>query len=110
MFASNILLAADQAVSEWAKRGIAVVVITFATLLHTFFPKTGVRLMNLLGSIKVIVLLFIVVTGWVVLSGKVDNVPDPRASFRAPFAGSTTSSSQYATALFKVLNSFSGYV
>ena len=85
-------------------------IITFVTLLHTFFPKTGVRLMNLLGSIKIIVLLFVVTTGWVVLSGKVDKVPDPGASFRAPFAGSATSSNLYATALFKVLNSFSGYV
>ncbi len=84
--------------------------ITFVTFLHTFFPKTGVRLMNLLGSIKIIVLLIIVTTGWAVLSGKSDNVPDPLASFRDPLRGSVTSSNAYATALFKVLNSFSGYV
>ncbi len=96
--------------TEWAKRGIAIIIITFVTLLHTFLPKWGVRLMNLLGSIKVIVLLFIVVTGWVVLSGKVDDIRDPRASFRNPFAGSAESSNPYATALFKVLNSYQGYV
>lgn len=66
--------------------------------------------MNVLGSIKIIVLLFIVTTGWVVLSGKVDSIPDPQASFRAPFLGSATSSNPYATALFKVLSSFQGYV
>lgn len=81
----------------------------FVTLIHTFAPKAGVWTMNVLGSIKIIVLLFVVVTGWVVLSGHVKSVPDPHASFRDAFANSSTSSSRYATALFKVLNSFSGW-
>ena len=65
--------------------------------------------MNILGSIKVFILAFIVVTGWVVLSGKVHSIPDPRASFRHSFAGSSKSGYEYATALFKVLNSYAGY-
>lgn len=64
--------------------------------------------MNVLGSIKVMLLLFIVITGWVVLSGKVDAVKDPLASFRDPFAGSARSSNPYATALFKILSSYAG--
>jgi amino acid transporter len=109
VFASNIIVAAGHTATEWAERGIAVGVIVFVTVLHTIFPGQGVQVMNLLGSVKIIILIFIVVTGWVVLSGGVSSVPDPHASFRNSFAGSVTSSGPYATALFKVLNSYTGW-
>ena len=110
IFASNILVAADRTAREWEERGIAIAVIAFVTLVHMLIPTWGVRLMNALGSLKVLVLLFVVVTGWVVLSGKVDKIPDPHASFRNSFAGSSHSGYEYATALYKVLNSYEGYV
>ncbi|KAI0835651.1 amino acid permease-domain-containing protein [Hypoxylon sp. FL0890] len=69
VFASNIIVAADSQPTEWQERGIAIAVIVFVTLIHTFIPKVGVQLMNALGWIKVIILAFIVVTGWVVLGG-----------------------------------------
>lgn len=109
MFAQYILSAAQVTVTEWAERGIAIGVIVFVTCIHTFTPKVGVWMMNAIGSIKIIILLFIVVTGWVVLSGRVSSVPDPHASFRNSFAGSSHSSSNYATALFKVINSYVGW-
>ncbi|EPE09823.1 high affinity methionine permease [Ophiostoma piceae UAMH 11346] len=109
VFASNIVIAAGRSPGEWEKRAIAIGVIVFVTLIHTLVPKTGVYLMNIIGSIKVIILLFIIVTGWVVLSGRIDAVPDPHASFRDAFSGSATSSNLYATALFKVLNSYAGW-
>ncbi|KAJ9245058.1 hypothetical protein DTO169E5_925 [Paecilomyces variotii] len=109
IFASNIVVAADREASEWEERGIAIVVIVFVTLLHTFLPKLGVRGMNFITTVKIITLLFIVVTGWVVLSGRVHRVQDPHASFRNAFAGSVHSGNVYATALFKVLNSYAGW-
>lgn len=80
----------------------------FITLLHTLLPKWGVRGMNVIGVYKIILLLFVVVTGWVVLSGKVANIPDPYRSFHHSFEGSATSSNLYAIALFKVMNSYAG--
>ncbi|BCS28762.1 uncharacterized protein APUU_70332A [Aspergillus puulaauensis] len=109
VFVSNMVLASGKEASEWEERGIAIAVISFITLVHVFLPNWGVRGMNAIGVIKVILLLFIVVTGWVVLSGRVHSVQDPYASFHNSFAGSATSSNLYATALFKVLNSFSGW-
>lgn len=91
------------------RRGIAVGVLFFVTLVHTFVPKVGVWIMNGLGSVKVIILVFIVITGFVVLGGNVNSVPDPHASFRNAFSGSSHSSYAYATALFKVLNSYTGW-
>ena len=40
---------------------------------------------------KVVILLFVVVTGWAVLAGHT-SVEDPHANFRDPFAGSSHSS------------------
>lgn len=108
IFASNILVATGQTATEWEKRGIALAVISFVTIVHTFFPRLGVRGMNFIGLIKIFTLLFIVITGWAVLSGGVSKVEDPYASFRDPFAGSATSGNLYATAFFKVLNSYAG--
>jgi solute carrier family 7 (L-type amino acid transporter), member 9/15 len=78
-----------------------------------------------LSIFKIIILLFVVISGWVVLSGKT-RVADPHANFRNAFAGSSTSSNdvsalmftderlliwswQYATAMFKVLYAYSGW-
>ncbi|RMZ76084.1 hypothetical protein DV737_g4955, partial [Chaetothyriales sp. CBS 132003] len=43
VFASNIVVAAGRSAAEWEKRGIAIAVIVFVTILHTFFPKVGVQ-------------------------------------------------------------------
>ena len=110
VFASNIVVASNRTPSEWEERGIAIALIVFVTLTHLLIPHWGVRLMNFLGSLKILVLIFVVVTGWVVLSGRIDSIPDPHASFRSSFAGSSHSGFEYATALFKVLNSYEGYV
>lgn len=108
VFASNMVVAANRTPGEWEERGIAIIVICFVTFLHTFFPGAGVRAMNVIGLIKIFTLLFIVVTGWVILGHGVKAIPDPTASFRDAFRGSATSGNLYATALFKVLNSYVG--
>lgn len=72
------------------------------------FPRLGVHGMNFFTALKLLLLLFIVVTGWVVLAGGVPTVPDPGASFRNAFAGSATSGNPYATALYKVIDSYAG--
>lgn len=108
VFASNILVAAGQPVGRWTERGIALGVIFFVTLLHGLIPKTGVLIMNSLSIFKIVILVFVVVTGWVVLSGKT-RIADPHYNFRNAFAGSSTSSNDYATATFKVLNAYAGW-
>jgi amino acid transporter len=77
--------------------------------MHTFTPNAGVGIMNLLVAIKLVILVFITITGFVVLGGDVKSVPDPHASFRDVFAGSVMSGGPYATAMFKVLNSYTGW-
>ncbi|OJA15856.1 hypothetical protein AZE42_12930, partial [Rhizopogon vesiculosus] len=108
VFASNILVAAGQVAGRWTERGIALGVIFFVTLLHGLTPKTGILFMNALSIFKIVILLFVVISGWVVLSGKT-RVADPHVNFRNAFAGSSTSSNDYATATFKVLNAYAGW-
>ncbi|ETW77742.1 amino acid transporter [Heterobasidion irregulare TC 32-1] len=93
---------------RWTERGIALGVIFFATFLHGFAPRVGVYFMNALSLLKIFILLFVVITGWVVLSGKT-RIEDPHVNFRNAFAGSSHSSNDYATATFKVLNAYAGW-
>ncbi|KAE8215132.1 hypothetical protein CF327_g1552 [Tilletia walkeri] len=108
IFATNIVAAADRKASEWEQRGIAIAVITFVTLVHGLLPNTGVRMMNVLSVIKIILLIVVCVTGWVVLGGGT-RVQDPKAAFRDAFAGSSNAPYNYATALFKIINSYAGW-
>ncbi|CDO71025.1 hypothetical protein BN946_scf184844.g29 [Trametes cinnabarina] len=108
VFAQNILITAGHTADRWVTRGIALGVIGFVTLLHGLTPRLGVWVMNGLSIFKIVILLFVVVSGWVVLSGHT-RVPDPHANFRHAFAGSSNSSNDYATATFKVLNAYAGW-
>lgn len=66
-FASNMVLAADTKVSENTSRGIAAAAMVFVGLMHGLTPKIGVKAMNVVGVLKLGIVLFIVVTGWVAL-------------------------------------------
>ncbi|KAL5504704.1 hypothetical protein ACEPAH_7367 [Sanghuangporus vaninii] len=108
VFANNILITAGVEAGRWNARGIALGVITFVTLVHGFTPKLGLWIMNAISLFKVFLLAFVIVTGWVVLGGKT-SVEDPHANFRDAFAGSSPSSGDYATAMFKVINAYAGW-
>ncbi|KAH9038786.1 amino acid transporter [Lactarius pseudohatsudake] len=107
-FTSSILVSAGKDAGIWVVRGIAIAAIVFTVTLHGFAPRWGVRLMNMLTLFKIAILMFIVVTGWVVLSGQT-RVQDPHVNFRHAFAGSSTNSNDYAAAMFKILFSYNGW-
>ncbi|KAF2770771.1 high affinity methionine permease [Teratosphaeria nubilosa] len=111
VFASYVVKAAGYTATEWEKRGIAIAVITVICIVHTIAPNAAVRFMNLLVFIKIIVLVFVAIAGWAVLGGAVskERIPDPRASFRNSFAGTTGSGYEWSIALFKVLDSYVGW-
>ncbi|KAF8889843.1 amino acid transporter [Infundibulicybe gibba] len=104
----SIIVAAGYVSNMWTERAIALSVMVFVTLLQGFAPKVGVWAMNALSLFKIFILLFIVITGWVVLASGT-RVQDPHVNFRNAFEGSSKSSNDYATAMFKVLNAFSGW-
>ncbi|KAI9570779.1 amino acid transporter [Boletus coccyginus] len=102
------LVSAGKVATNWSERGIALGVIIFVTLLHGFTPRTGVYIMNLLSIFKILILTFVVITGWVVLSGKT-RISTPQENFSNAFVGSSHSAGDYATATFKVLFTYNGW-
>ncbi|KAG9318050.1 amino acid transporter [Chiua virens] len=108
VFASNIDVSAGTVATTWSERGIAVGAISLVVLIHGLTPRIGVYIMNLLSIFKIIILLFVVITGWVVLSGS-SRIVDPGANFNDTFTGSSHNGSDYATGMFKVLFAYSGW-
>ncbi|SPO07236.1 related to MUP1 - High affinity methionine permease [Cephalotrichum gorgonifer] len=107
-FGEYILHAANVEVTRWNQRGIGLACITSAFLIHGLALKWGLRLQNLLGIIKLIIILIIVVAGWVALAGhvKLDVKPD---NFTNAFEGTTGSAYGVVTALYNVIWSYIGY-
>ncbi|KAI1341319.1 amino acid/polyamine transporter I [Xylariaceae sp. FL0016] len=113
-FGRYILAASGSTLGDgWAARGIGIACITFAVTLHATLPKWGLRLVNLLGIFKVVVLLLVVFSGFAALAGHL-RVPPP-GNFRNAFAIEVTEeyggqgAYGYATALLSIIYSYKGW-
>ncbi|KAL4902231.1 hypothetical protein BDW74DRAFT_65848 [Aspergillus multicolor] len=107
VFGQYILNAAEVEVDRWNQRGIGLACITAAFLIHGFALKWGLRLQNLLGVVKLIIIVFVIVTGWVALAGHT-KVETPH-NFSNAFEGTTGSGYGVVMALYNVIWSFIGY-
>lgn len=107
-FGQYTLLAAGYAnPTPWETRGIALAALTFACLLHTIFPKTGTRLINILGVFKIVLLLLIIFAGFAALAGHL-KVPKTD-NFSNAFVNSSTDAYNYITAINNILFTFAGW-
>jgi amino acid transporter len=75
--------------------------------LHSFLPKWGVRLSDVLGLFKLVVLLLVVLSGFVALAGKLK--VEKTDNFTDAFDGSTRDAYSYVTALLNVMYSYRGW-
>ena len=107
IFGQYILNAAQVEVNRWNQRGVGLACITTAFLVHAFALKWGLRLQNLLGMIKLIIVLIIVVAGWVALGGHL-KIEKPN-NFSNAFEGTRGSGYGIVNALYNVIWSFIGY-
>lgn len=89
VFGEYILHAARVEVTRFNQRGIGLACITAAFLIHGTALKWGLRLQNLLGVIKLFIVLLIVVSGWAALGGAL-KIDKPH-NFDNAFAGTTGS-------------------
>ncbi|CZR62138.1 related to high affinity methionine permease [Phialocephala subalpina] len=95
--------------TAWQVKGVALAGYTVATLVLIFHTKFSYHLSNGIGIIKVTLLLFIIITGFVILGGGT-KVEDPKANFRDSFAGTGTASAYGLTnALYRIIFSYGGY-
>ncbi|KAI4860411.1 amino acid transporter [Hypoxylon rubiginosum] len=95
--------------TDWQLKGVAVAAYTIASLFVILHNKYSFWLMNVLGVVKLITLIFISITGLVVLGGHVAHIPDPGANFRNAFEGTTNNGNDLAVALVNIVFSYAGY-
>ncbi|KLT39208.1 high affinity methionine permease [Cutaneotrichosporon oleaginosum] len=108
VFGEYILRAANQdAPGQWTRRLIGFAGITFCFLLHGTRLRWGLYLQNVLGTLKILILLVVVITGFVALGGHL-KVPKPN-NFSNAFEGTTASASSFCLSLYNVVWAFVGY-
>ncbi|TEA22329.1 High-affinity methionine permease [Colletotrichum sidae] len=110
VFGEYILHAANVEVDRWNQRGIGLACITSAFLIHGLALKWGLRLQNVLGTIKLFIILIIVLCGFIALGGHVKLPEEEKPhNFRNAFEGTTGSAYGVVTALYNVIWSYIGY-
>ncbi|KAI1002338.1 High-affinity methionine permease [Podosphaera aphanis] len=108
IFGEYILNAANVEVGTWNQRLVGLGCITSAFLIHGLALNWGLRLQNLLGMIKLAILLLIAFSGFAALTGHVKLAEKPD-NFHDIFQGTNGSVYGIVTALYNVIWSFSGY-
>ncbi|PFH51062.1 hypothetical protein AMATHDRAFT_143364 [Amanita thiersii Skay4041] len=106
VFGEYVLKAANKEPSRWTLRLVGFACITFALLLHGTALKWGLRLQNLLGMVKLFVLIFLIVTGFVAFGHLKVEKPN---NFKNAFDGTTASASSFCLSLYNVIWSYIGY-
>ncbi|KZZ98367.1 high affinity methionine permease [Moelleriella libera RCEF 2490] len=100
---------ANKTPSDWQMKGVAVAAYTLAVIFVLVHNKYSLWAINVLGVVKITTLVFISITGLVVLGGHVPRVPQPGANFRDAFDGTTTNGNDLSTALVSIVFAYSGY-
>ncbi|KAJ9421169.1 amino acid permease-domain-containing protein [Fusarium oxysporum] len=95
--------------SEWQMRGVAIAAYTLAVIFVIAHNKYSLWLVNFIGALKILTLVFISIAGFVVLGGNVKRIPDPGHNFRDAFAGATPNGNDLASALVSIVFSYAGY-
>ncbi|KAI1846225.1 hypothetical protein JX265_010602 [Neoarthrinium moseri] len=93
--------------AAWEQKGVAIAAYTVATLLVALHTKFSFRFTIAIGIVKVLTLVFISITGWVVLSGRT-SVANPHANFENAFEGKATPYG-LTNSLVKIIFAYAGY-
>lgn len=127
-----VMYALEIEVNRWNVRTVAVAVITLLCIIHARYQKIGLRIINILGVGKMLILVIVIMSGIAGALMRVgsstspltrrrlmqnvsfDIIPDHHLStaqrnFSNLFSGSSTQPYDYATALLKILYCFRGY-
>ncbi|KAK0746925.1 amino acid permease-domain-containing protein [Schizothecium vesticola] len=108
VLANYIFRIADRVPSPWELKGVAVAGYTAALLCVITHTRFSYWVSNGIGIIKVLTLIFISVTGFVVLGGHVSRVASPHANFVDAFEGSPTPFG-LTSALYRIIFAYSGF-
>ncbi|OAA72949.1 high affinity methionine permease [Akanthomyces lecanii RCEF 1005] len=100
---------ADKTPTDWEMKGVAIAAYTAATICVVVHNRYSLWAVNILGAFKVATLVFISITGFIVLGGNVPRVPHPGINFKDAFQGTTKNGNDLSTALVSIAFSYSGY-
>lgn len=84
VLARYIFRAAGHTATEWENKGLAMSAYTILAIGCLVSTRWSIRATNIISAAKVIILVFIVISGFVVLGGGT-RVKDPHANFRGSF-------------------------
>lgn len=111
VFGEYLLVALNIEVTAVAQRTLAVGLLTAITIIHGFFLKTGIWIQNAFGWVKIGLMAFMAVLGFVTLflprASSRDNME--KFALSRLFEGSNWDIVALSTAIFKVSYSFAGY-
>ncbi|CZR59546.1 probable low-affinity methionine permease [Phialocephala subalpina] len=112
IFGEYVLFALGYEVTEFSQKGLALGLLTAITLVHGCFLKTGIRIQNFLGWIKVGLILFMALTGVYVVLFNVKprggELPKSQLSWDGLWKDSNWGWGTLSTAIFKVSYSYAG--
>ncbi|CAG8956684.1 hypothetical protein HYFRA_00012228 [Hymenoscyphus fraxineus] len=94
--------------SDWELKGVAIAGYTVAVLLLMFHTRASYWLSNGIGAVKLLTLIFVAITGLVVLGGHT-RVENPTANFKNAFEGTSNEAYGLTNALVKIIFSYTGY-
>ncbi|KAL2822776.1 amino acid permease-domain-containing protein [Aspergillus cavernicola] len=95
--------------TDWQIKGTALACYTIATLTLVFNTKYAYWFSNAVGMVNICTLLFVIVTGFVVLGGNT-RVENPKANFHDAWSGSSTATAYgMTTSLYRIIFSYGGY-
>ncbi|EEP77623.1 conserved hypothetical protein [Uncinocarpus reesii 1704] len=106
IFGEYLLHAFGVGVNRWNQRGIGLVCITAAFLIHATAVKWGLRIQNALGVLKLVVILIIAIGGLLACAGFVNIEP---RNFEHPWGDRPPTPYGLVMALYNVIWSYVGY-
>ena len=113
VFAKYTLFALKYEPTDAATKGLAVGLLTAITVVHGCFYKSGIWIQNVLGWAKVILIIFMIATGFFVIVFRKESTPSTDKihlglTASGSWAGSEWSWSILSTAFFKIYYSYAG--
>ena len=102
---------AGRAPDPWELKGVAIAAYTFAVICVVAHNRFSLWAINGIGALKILLLVFISISGFVILGGHAPRVENPGINFRNGNAMSGTTSSGYnlSQAMVNISFAFSGW-
>ncbi|KAI1611493.1 LAT family L-amino acid transporter [Exophiala viscosa] len=113
VFAKYTLFAADVHPNDLNTKLLAVGLLTWITIVHSCFYKTGIWIQNILGWLKIGLIIFMILTGLFVVLFRPRPAPAPdqtpsTMAWDDLWDGSVWGWNNLSTAFFKILYSYAG--